>query len=247
MVWWPSLLDVFLLQLELKVCWFGRFHCAPFGCQSWFCLHVCAVIESQCTGGCTKSTRAHSIRWGWWMKSLEVEVLRDTVDFYTSDVWKEKVFQCSTYGRKFQQTETNARIQMLSDILQSRRQERPDASGLKMDICGETICFRRLCNWRGPLGSCRAAWCEKAADRVFHFHFFDGFFLPKANQTSILQQCMCIFSTVLSPCNKFVFKSRRVELILSPFITNFARESQTTFLESQTFFLNDPTTAMFAN
>lgn len=116
MVWWPSLFDV--LQLELKVCWFGRFHCAPFGCQSWFCLHVCAVIESQCTGGCTKSTRAHSIRWGWWMKSLEVEV--EGINFYTSNVWKEKVFQCSTYGRIFnRQRQTQG--YRCCDILQSRR------------------------------------------------------------------------------------------------------------------------------
>lgn len=95
------------------------------------------------------------------------------INFYTSDVWKEKIFQSSTYGLIF------------------NRDKRKDTDvGLKMDICGETICFRRLCNWRGPLGSCRAAWCEKAA-RVFHFHFFDGFFLPKA--TKLLSSNACAF------------------------------------------------------
>ena len=110
-------------------------------------------------------------------------------------------------------------------------QETPDASGLKMDRWGETICFRRLCNWRGPLGSCRAAWCEKAAARVFYFHFFDGFFLPKATKLQFSSNACAFLVLYCHPVIKFVFNGRRVELILSPFITNFAGESHRLFFD----------------
>ena len=213
MVWWPTLLDAFFCSWNLRSAdleGFTALHLAASSGSASMCallLNLNAPMDVRNQQG--RTALGEDDGWNLWKLKLKGSTFTHLM------CEKKKYFNVQPMGgfstdrdkRKDTDVARHTTEQTCGDI----GQERPYASGLKMDICGETICFRRLCNWRGPLGSCRAAWCEKAAARVFHFHFFDGFFSPKANQTSILQQCTCISSAVLSlsPGNKFVFKGRR--------------------------------------